>query len=163
MFKKISLVLVVLVLFSGVALAGGVTDVNNGNKGDILVSTGENNGANSVGEWTDSSFLKGKDGLNGKNGIDGKTPVKGVDYNDGQSIKGDTGASGKGLENRVEGIVEVRILDTKKTTWSIYGGCDFNNKVNIIGAKLTIKIGKSYIDKKIEQLEKRLNLLESVK
>jgi len=107
MFKRIGLVLVVLALFSGIAFAGGVTDNNNGNKGYILVSTGENNGANSVGHWTDSSFLKGEDGKDGEQGVQGeqgkrgKRGFKGEDGQDGtdgkdgqQGVKGDTGEQG---------------------------------------------------------------------
>ena len=55
--KKFLLVIAVLSLvFVSNVFAGGVTDDNNGNKGYILVSTGENNGANSIGHWTDSPF-----------------------------------------------------------------------------------------------------------
>jgi hypothetical protein len=108
--------------------------------------------------------LKGTDGANGTNGVngvDGTTPVKGVDYNDGKDgEKGQQGAQGlqgKGLEDRVEGIVEVRVLDTRNTTWAVYGGHDFNNDVNIVGAKFTYKLGKSYEEKRLELLEAKIN------
>jgi hypothetical protein len=271
MFKKIGLTVLVLGLMVGVSYAGGVTDTNNGNAGYLFVSTGENNGANSVGKWTDPNSLdlkgdkgdkgdtgatgaigatgkqgiqgvkgdtgatgqngtNGKDGLNGlngakgdkgdvgKDGLNGTNGTNGLDGQDGlngtdgakgdtgsqgeqgiqgeQGVKGDIGLTGesgqqgnsgdtgskgdtgdkgdegkegkqgkqgiqgergKGLEDRYEVIGEVRLLDTKKTTWSIYAGRDFNNDVNIIGAKVTVKIGRSYYEKKIDALEAKIN------
>jgi len=108
--KKIILITLGVMLLASIGYCGGVTDVNNANKGDILVATGENHGKNTRGEWTDSSFLKGEagqdglngldgqDGLNGTNGADGSNGIDGVDGNDGkqgvQGVKGDTGANG---------------------------------------------------------------------
>ena len=215
MFKKLFLTVLILGLMVGVGYAGGVTDDNSGNKGYILVSTGENNGANSVGHWTDPSFLKGQDGaigeqglqgergeigltgsqgevgvsgsngsdglngeqglqglqgvagqigeqglqgLTGQTGSDGKNGEQGKTGNDGKEGKqGIQGERGKGLEDRYEVIGEVRLLDTKRTTWSVYAGRDFNNNVNIIGAKVTVKIGRSYYEKKIDALEAKVN------
>lgn len=225
MFKKLVLTVLVLGLMVGVGNAGGVTDDNNGNKGDIFVSTGENHGANSVGEWVDSSAFKGEkgdtgatgpagqngtdgrdgiDGLNGANGQDGQNGLDGVDgavgpqgdkgeqgiagQNGEQGVagidgkngeKGDTGSKGdegkkgdkgqqgiqgpqgKGLEDRVELIGEIRILDTRKTTWAVYAGRDFNNNANIVGAKVTYKLGKSYEEKRLDELEAKLNMTQA--
>lgn len=193
--KKLTLILTLLFAsLSTTSYAGGVTDDNNGNKGDIFVSTGENHGANSVGQWVDSSFLKGTDGKDGTNGVDGKDGKDGIDGTNGLNgakgdkgdrgdrgkrgkrgkqgvpgVKGDQGQTGlqgeqgKGLDDRVEGLVELRLLDTKRTTWSVAGGYDFNNDVSIVQAKCTIKLGKSYTDKKIEDLETRLNNMEQIK
>jgi len=118
----VAIIMVLMLLGSYPAFAGGVTDNNNGNKGDIFVSTGENHGANSVGTWTDSSVLKGEkgdngfdgytpikgidynDGLDGLNGENGYTPIKGVDYFDGnngmngESVKGDKGNDGESIK-----------------------------------------------------------------
>ena len=102
MFKRIVFILIVLCfIFVSNGFAGGVTDNNNGNKGYILVSTGKNNGANSVGHWTDSSFLKGDTGQDGVDGQDGYTPIKGVDYFDG--VDGLNGTNGKDGLNGVDG------------------------------------------------------------
>ena len=248
--KKFLLIAVAVssLLFASNVYAGGVTDDNNGNKGYILVSTGENNGANSVGHWTDSSFLKGDkgdtgetgatgqagrdgvDGLNGSNGQDGTNGVDGQNGQDGANgingldgqngqdgqagingqdgangDKGDVGETGlkgeqglvgqdgkqgdvgttgekgnagdkgdegkkgeqglqgergKGLEDRIELIGEVRLLDTKRTTWSVYAGRDVNNKVGIYGAKVTVKLGRSYEERRLDNLEARLNMLQ---
>ena len=205
--KKFLLITVAVssLLFASKVYAGGVTDNNNGNKGYILVSTGENNGASSIGHWTDPSFLKGdtgergetgatgqdgqggRDGIDGQAGINGQDGQAGINGQDGQAgingqdgqtgvagqvgevgKTGDTGTMGekgnagdkgeegkkgeqglqgergKGLEDRVELIGEVRLLDTKRTTWSVYAGHDVNNKVGIFGAKVVVKLGRSY-------------------
>jgi hypothetical protein len=254
MLKKFLLILGLISLSYSLAIAGGVTDDNNGNAGDILVSTGENHGKDSVGVWTDSSFLKGdtgvagqdgRDGINGQdgaqgrdgidglngqdgsngvdglNGQDGYTPIKGVDYNDGTKgdtgdqgpagndglngsdgkdgingvdgkdgkkgdkgdqgkrgkagktgdkgdvgSKGDTGDKGrqgdigKGLKNRTELIGEVRVFDTRKWAGFVYGGHDFNNSVNVVGAKVQYKIGSSYEERQLLEIQERLNKIE---
>jgi hypothetical protein len=119
--------------------------------------------------------IDGKDGLNGKDGENGQDGINGVDGKDGvkgdkgdkgdrgkkgdRGLRGFKGEQGKGLEDRYEFITEARLLDTKKTTWSIYAGRDFNNDVNIVGAKCVIKFGKSYEERRIEELEKRINMM----
>jgi len=187
---KLVIVLVIgFVLLTSLSFAGGVTDNNNGNSGDILISTGENNGQNSIGTWADSSAFKGdkgdtgeqgiqgisgltgdkgeqgsigeqglsgidgKNGLNGKEGLKGADGKKGTDGKDGK--QGLRGYTGKGLKNRQEAQLEVRIIDTKHTSWAVYGIYDFSNQISTIGAKCTIKIGKSYEEKLIEQLLKK--------
>ena len=98
MFKKIVLTVLVLGLMVGVGYAGGVTDTNNGNRGNIFVSTGENHGANSVGEWVDGSTFKGDKGDTGATGATGSQGIQGVKGNTGatgsQGVKGNTGAKG---------------------------------------------------------------------
>jgi len=245
MLKKFLLILGLISLSYSLAIAGGVTDDNNGNAGDILVSTGENHGKDSVGVWTDSSFLKGdtgaagqdgrdgldgqdgaqgRDGINGEDGQDGYTPIKGVDYNDGTKgdtgdqgpagndgingsdgkdgingvdgkdgkkgdkgdqgkrgkagktgdkgdvgSKGDTGDKGrqgdigKGLKNRTELMAEVRVFDTRKWAGFVYGGHDFNNSINVVGAKVQYKIGSSYEERRLNELEARLDALGATK
>lgn len=65
------------------------------------------------------------------------------------------------LTDRYEAQIEIRMLDTKKTTWSSYYIYDAYNDIGTVGLKYTIKLGKSYIDKKIEELEKRIEELEN--
>ena len=106
MFKRIGFILIVLCFnFVSNGFAGGVTDNNNGNKGYILVSTGKNNGANSVGHWTDSSFLKGD---TGQDGVDGYTPIKNVDYFDGKDglngVDGKDGLNGNDGQDGSDGV-----------------------------------------------------------
>jgi hypothetical protein len=105
--------------------------------------------------------LKGKDGtngLNGKDGVKGDTGLKGDVGDKGEKgIQGTQGKQGKGLEDRYEVIGEVRLFDTRKTAWSIYAGRDFNNDNNIFGAKVTIKLGKSYEEKRLDELEAKIN------
>jgi len=64
------------------------------------------------------------------------------------------------LKDRYEGKINIRILDTKKTSTSIYYARDFNNENNGIGIEFTIKLGKNYSERKLEELEKRIEKLE---
>ena len=215
--RIVILTVLVLQLIVGVVFAGGVTDTNNGNRGNIFVSTGENNGANSVGEWVDSSTFKGEkgetgatgatgsQGIQGVAGQDGYTPIKGTDYNDGEKgeqgleglqgvagqvgeqglqgltgsqgetgkegtegkqgqrgEKGEKGDIGKGLENRVELIGEVRVFDTRKWAGFVYGGADINNNTGIVGLKVQYKLGKSYEEKRLDELERKINLISEI-
>jgi hypothetical protein len=108
MRQVIWLSLVGVLLSVSLVYAGGVTDNNNGILGQVLVSTGENNGTNSVGHWTDASFLKGDTGAQGVAGQDGYTPIKGVDYFDGKDgingIDGVNGIDGKDGYTPIKGI-----------------------------------------------------------
>jgi len=107
---------------------------------------------------------QGNEGSKGDNGQDGKNGDKGDKGDEGK--KGDQGIQGpqgKGLEDRYELIGEVRVLDTKKTTWSIYAGRDVNNNNNIFGAKVTYKLGRSYEERRLDELEARLNKQEEMK
>jgi len=105
----------IAVLVSGMtnAFAGGVTDNNNGDKGDIFVSTGENHGSNSVGTWTDPRDicgLKGDKGDTGLQGIQGVSGINGTNGKDGlqglqgiQGIQGLSGINGKDGLNGLQG------------------------------------------------------------
>ena len=104
------------------------------------------------------SGKEGKQGEVGATGEKGNTGDKGEEGKKGE--QGIQGERGKGLEDRVELIGEVRILDTKRTTWSVYAGRDVNNKVGILGAKVTVKLGRSYEERRLDELEARLNLLQ---
>lgn len=153
--------------------AGGVTDTNNANKGDILVATGENNGANTVGEWKDSSFLKGekgdkgdkgdtgaagqqgeagKAGENGTNGKDGKNGAKGN--------QGERGYEGKGLEDRYELEYEGVIKSWKRVEVSVSAGYDFNNEINIFRGKVKHYWGESWTEKQLRLTNERIDRLE---
>lgn len=79
--KRLLLVVAVFsLLFISTVYAGGVTDSNNGNKGDIFVSTGENQGVNSVGVWTNPSFLKVDTGATGQVGMTGQGTELGIPF-----------------------------------------------------------------------------------
>ena len=154
--KKVIILVIGFVLLASLSFAGQVTDNNNGQVGDILISTGQNQGQNSVGTWTDSSTFKGEIGATGEQGlpgigIDGKDGLNGKDGLGKQGLRGYTG---KGLKNKEEAQLEVRIADTKHTTFAVYGIYDFSNQISTVGAKCTIKLGKSYEEKLIEQLLK---------
>lgn len=137
-----------------------------GEKGDI--------GEQGIAGLNGIDGINGKDGLNGINGLNGKDGLNGEKGDTGeqgiQGVKGDIGAkgeqgergfTGKGLKDRQEAQLEVRILDTRKTATSIYYIRDFNNQINTAGVKFTIKLGTSYEEREIKKLVERLNKIES--
>ena len=152
---------------------GTVRDNNNGEEGFILMHSGEVQGQyNDAGTWTDAEFLRGEDGADGQdgingadgtdgqagtNGINGEVGNNGIDgVNGTNGIDGANGQDGKGLKNQYKAGVDFRVLDTRKTAWNIYYNSDFNNQIDEVGVKITIKLGKSYEERKIEELEKKL-------
>lgn len=112
---------------------GNVKDNNNGNQGYIFIHSGQRQGNDDIGNWTDIATIPelkggkgdtgaagargdqgvtGKDGLNGLNGIDGAQGIHGD--------KGDTGAAGKDVDpatvtniqndiNNVENLVNIEV------------------------------------------------------
>ena len=187
MFKKLAICVIALLVFALPAFAGGVQSDNSGNAGYLFVATGENHGKDSRGIWTDPSELglKGEKGDTGEAGPQGTTGEQGSAGQDGaigpegvageegkagdKGSQGDTGEKGQqgiegpqgqGLQDRVELIGEVRVLDTKRTTWSIYAGRDVNNGVGIYGAKVTVKLGRSYEERRLDELEAKLNMMQ---
>ena len=72
------LVVIGLVLFSSMAFAGVETikDNNDGNKGYILINTGEQQGGNDVGHWTDISDVPELKGDKGDKGDTGATVIE---------------------------------------------------------------------------------------
>ena len=103
------LAIIGLFLFTSLAFAGGVTDNNNGNQGYILISTGENNGSNSIGHWTDVTTipeLKGEQGIAGFDGVNGLDGLNGDKGDTGeQGIQGFTGEQGvQGIQG-IQGLI----------------------------------------------------------
>lgn len=107
----------------------------------------------------------GVDGRDGQNGLDGRDGVDGQDGEKGEKgdkgKQGERGLQGRGLENRHELIVEGRLFDTKRTTFSVYSGYDTNNRVSIVGAKLTIKFGTSYEERELNKLKREIETLKN--
>jgi len=130
-------------------------DGKDGQKGD----KGDTGSQGEVGA-TGQDGTKGDTGENGEEGKDGDVGKEGKKGTKGDKGKqGIQGEQGKGLEDRYELIGEVRLFDTKRTTWSVYAGHDFNNDVNIIGAKCVVKIGRSYEERRLDELEKKIDAL----
>lgn len=165
------------------ACYGWVRDNNNGKKGDILIHSGKMEGCkDDVGTWVnpkDVPELKGEKGDPGLQGIQGLKGEKGDAGSKGdtgdkgdkgetgeqgpkgeQGLQGIQGPRGEGLKDRHELQLELRLLETKRTITSLYYIKDFNNKINTIGAKMTIKLGKSYTDRKLRELEEKLSQLQ---
>jgi hypothetical protein len=126
--------------------------------------------------------IKGKDYVDGKdglNGVDGKTPIKNIDYFDGLN-----GRDGKDVDpktvneinnkidnnsNRIDKLEEsqyivggvLRIKSTKK--WDVDLFADYSTNRQMIdrsGIRFTYKVGESYTDKKINDLERRIKNIE---
>ncbi len=143
--------------FIGAVFAGGVTDTNNGNQGDILISNGINNGSNSVGTWSNSSSFKGDKGDTGQSGINGNDGQDGKKGNKGKMGNvGKQGLQGKGLKDRVNLMIGVE-HEGEKWIKGIHGGYDVNNQAGIIEIRFTRKIGQSYTDRQIKYLQKQIN------
>lgn len=99
----------------------------------------------------------------GPQGPAGYTPIKGVDFDDGiNGVNGRNGEDGKDAdcsqyrhssEIRVEGTL--RFTDTQKTQTSLILGRNFKDKpYTYTTFNFTYKIGESYTDKKLKELEK---------
>ena len=149
--------------FVSIIFAGGVTDNNNGNTGNILIHSGTTNGANDVGTWTDSSSFKGDKGdtgssgqvgSNGSNGQNGEQGKKGKIGNVGK--QGVQGLQGKGLKDRINLMIGVE-HEGEKWIKGIHGGYDVNNQAGIIEIRFTRKIGESYTDRQIKYLQKQID------
>ena len=72
--------------------------------------------------------------------------------------KGDTGlqgVAGKGLKDQYIGSIGVRLWDCQRHAGEISYSYDFNNRNNILEAKIIVRFGKSYMDRKLEELEKK--------
>lgn len=74
--------------------------------------------------------------------------------------QGIQGTIGEGLKDQYIGSIGLRLWDCKRHSGEISYGYDFNNKNNILEAKIVIKFGKSYEERKLESLEKRIKELE---
>jgi len=160
------LVVIGLFLFTSLAFAGTETikDDNDGNKGNILINTGTQQGNNDVGHWTDITTipeLKGEKGDIGTNGLDGYTPIKNVDYFDGinglngidgLSIKGDKGDKGdNGLDFDPAEVIRLDGKIDTETTNRIKGDNKLNKKIN--------KINNNSIDRDIV-LQDNINVVK---
>lgn len=126
--------------------------------------------------------IDGSNGLNGKDGkdfdpievnrLDDRIDATSVDISSNKTqlskhetrIKNNENKINE-LDNRVEDLEktqtiiegEVRVIDTKK--WTVKPFIRYNetrSKFDIVGVRFTYKIGKSYEEKRIEELEARL-------
>lgn len=132
---------------------GSVLNNNSGDKGDILIHSGDSRGKSNVGEWTDSSKFKGEKGNKGdrgKNGADGK-----------EGKRGEKGETGKGLKDNYELQLEGVIKESRKTSTSIYFIRDLNNNHNTIGLKFKYYFGTSYSEQVRKDLQKQINELKN--
>jgi len=152
---------------TGLAGRDGLDGINGIDGEDGLNGTNGINGVDGKGGAKGDTGSQGEQGIQGVKGDVGLTGATGEKGNTGDTgSKGDEGKEGKkgeqgkGLEDRYEVIGEIRVLDTRKTTTSIYAGRDINNDVNIVGIKFTYKLGQSYYEKKINELESKINNMD---
>ena len=175
---KTKLILVIIFSFIfgycliGAVFAGGVTDNNNGNQGNILIHSGTTNGTNDVGTWTDSSSFKGEKGNTGTIGETGQTGTTGEQGENGSSgekgnmgskgnmgnvgKQGVQGLQGKGLKDRVNLMLGIE-HEGEKWIKGVHGGYDVNNQAGIMEIRFTRKIGESYTDRQIKYLQKQID------
>lgn len=108
MNKKLIWIVIVSLVLSANVYAGGVTDNNAGQQGQVLVSTGENNGANSIGTWTDPTDIDGLKGDKGDPGEPGAQGEQGI-----QGIQGISGENGKNGDQGEQGLPGINGVDGK--------------------------------------------------
>lgn len=134
----------------GVAGANGVNgqDGTNGANGSDGVSGKD-------GQKGDTGST-GKDGINGKNGTTGKDGTAGKDGKDGK-------AGPAGIDANIDHSlfvnvgVDVRWYDTKYVAFSSGYRHDLNHHDNTVDALVVhLKLGKSYEQRQLEALEKRV-------
>lgn len=118
---------------------------------------------------------KGDTGETGKEGADGKDGVNGVDGEEGaKGDKGDKGDRGKdvdpetvnNLQEQINQLQEpkyylvpqVRVYDSKRLEVKPYAKFDVQNNFDFreAGLKVTVKIGKSYEEKLIQELAEKI-------
>ena len=158
-----------------------------GDKGDAGINgTDGTNGTNGTDGTTP---VKGVDYIDGINGTDGVTPVKGKDYFDGlngtDGINGkdvdpttvdNLKSTDSQLSNRIDSLnsrlnrlertqfvaeFEFRVFDSKRLTISPFIRQNFTrSKLDTVGVRFTIKLGKSYEEKLIEKTNSRLSSIE---
>ena len=142
-----------------------------GEKGD----TGEQgitglNGVNGEEGEKGDTGIKGEEGTEGEEGY---TPIKGIDYFDGKNGIDVDPKEVKRLNSRIDNVdnrlseleetqtivgLEGRIYDSRKWQINVFADYSTNrNKVDRTGVRFTYKFGKSYEEKKIEELEMKLN------
>ena len=181
--KKALLVVIGLFLFTSLSFAGQETikDDNDGNKGDIFVNTGTQQGNNDIGHWTDITTipelkgeqgvqgvqgiagfdgLNGINGLDGQNGLDGYTPIKGVDYFDG--LNGEDGLDFDPAEViRLDGRIDTETFDRIGGDYLLQDNIDTETTARIKGDnKLHNEIVDETNDRKTaDKVEKKARIL----
>jgi len=115
---------------------GEVKDNNNGNLGYILVSTGQNQGSQSIGHWTDVNDIpnlkgdKGDKGDTGLQGIQGLTGLQGI-----AGLNGIQGIAGLNGIDGIDGINGINGLDGLKGDTGEQGIQGFAGEQGIQGEK----------------------------
>jgi len=161
---------------------GSVKDSNNGYKGYILIHSGEIIGNyNDVGIWTDPNDLgfisnssleteinnrinADTELLGNINEVKNKNVEQDGEINNIKLVNNEQDRKIKELsETKYNLELVIRLLETRKTILEIYNTYDVRHNNNVaIGLRFTYKLGKSYQDKVIEELDKKLKKLEGI-
>jgi len=161
---------------------GNVKDCNNGYKGYILIHSGNIIGNhNDVGIWTDPNdlgfisnssleteinnrIITDTELLGNINEVKKQNAKQDEEINNIKLINSEQGQKIKELsETKYNLELIVRLLETRKTILEIYNTYDVRHNNNVaVGLRFTYKFGKSYQDKVIEDLDKKLKKLESI-
>lgn len=161
--KKLFLTFILVLSFvlpSYSATLGTVKDNNNGNKGDILINTGELNGKqNDIGTWVNPKDVpelkgekgdKGDTGLQGVKGDTGEQGVAGTDGKDG--LNGIDGQDGKDVDPTTVNNLQKGIDDnlTKVT----------NESTNRTNADKILQQNINNTNSRVDNLDNRVGNLE---
>lgn len=148
---------------------------NKGTAGQILISDGvQIDSGHTNGSWVSPNALpslkgaKGDTGSQGNSGATGSKGDEGIAGKDGQDGKDADNARLDDVEHRMnrtkilaEGVV--RVYDAKKFQVNLFANYDFiGRKSHEMGARIEYKLGKSYEERRIDQLERIIHQLIAV-
>ena len=123
----------------GCIRGGNCGQTNQGPKGD----TGEQGPKGDKGD----AGVAGSDGKDGKAGVDGQRGRDGVDS--------------RRLAMPVVGEIAARLYDHRYFQLQGFYGYDFRNQVNhVAGARILLKIGTSWEERRLDLLQRRIRQLE---
>lgn len=145
---------------------GRVQDRTNGTVGQVAVHTGEiKNNKNDFVEWKDLSDVDEIVNINNKNS------EQDTSISENKSNISSNARRISDVDNRVNGLEKsqhkvtlgVRVIDTRKWIGEVSATktVNNNNKAVDFEAKLIYKMGKSYTEKRLDELELRLNALNN--
>lgn len=141
---------------------------------------GHHNGHHNHNGTNGTNGLNGTDGLNGTNGTNGINGLSGMSGSNG--VDGKDGTSGKDGKDGVNATVDdsaklvldtaIRLYDGKRFQWQVFNVYSLNRVADhdvigdgrnmMFGARVIFKLGKSYEEQRIEEQDKKIQLLEKL-
>ena len=131
------------------------SDHNNGHGHDDCIHGGNCNGQTNQGP-------KGDIGATGATGATGQTGNSGRDGNDGKDGRdGKDGVDASRMATPIVGELGIRLFDSRYFQLQGFYGYDFRNQTNhVAGARVLIKLGRSFEERKLDLLQQRIRQLE---